>query len=367
LTLTTDGGELQASGQAKLAGLRPTSLDAEVHARRFPIVEPPVIAWLDSTILIHGQMQNSILTGTLTVKEGAARLPKLATGRTLQSTAPLADVVFVDAQAQREARERSASRQANLRTTARLSAHIPGPFFIRSKELNADLKGQLQIELTGRAAKLSGTVESTWGAVEILGRRYNLERARLGFDGSAEPNPQLDIRATRDIRDATIAIEVRGTAKKPQLVLTSDPPIYDQSQVVALILSGDPGAAHISDHSLDQTVVGAISGVVVNKIKDQIAPGLPVDVIEISTSTHGAATGPADYTGLGSARVAVGKFLTQQIYVRYVHQFGGTTGLRKLNANQAQIEYRFKRHFEIDTMYGDAGAGAIDFFWTLRY
>ena len=35
--------------------------------------------------------------------------------------------------------------------------------------------------------------------------------------------------------------------------------------------------------------------------------------------------------------------------------------------NQAQLEYRFKKRFALDTMFGDAGQGSIDLYWTLRY
>ena len=165
---------------------------------------------------------------------------------------------------------------------------------------------------------------------------------------------------TREITDALIVIEVHGTARRPQLTLTSEPPIYDQSQIIGIIVSGDPGSTHISDASTDQKVVGAISGVLVNQIKDQVAPGLPIDVLRIE-SAEGSAS------GVGTTRLEVGKYIADSIYLSYVHQFGTPTGIHPINSNEAQLQYHLKRNYQIETRYGDAGVGAIDFYWSYRF
>jgi len=127
-----------------------------------------------------------------------------------------------------------------------LAAHIPGPFKVRSKEVNADFKGDLQVQLAGAETRILGSVEGLGGWVELLGRRYTLEHVRLGFGGEPEPDPTLDIRVTRQVTDAMVIIELHGRAKKPKLVMSSDPPVYDESQVLGIILSGDPATQRVS-------------------------------------------------------------------------------------------------------------------------
>jgi translocation and assembly module TamB len=195
----------------------------------------------------------------------------------------------------------------------------------------------------------------------VLGRRYSIERARVGFGGEAELDPEIDVRLTRELSTTRLIIEVHGTAKKPALTLTCDPPIYDQSEVIAAILSGDPATQRVDDRSLDSKVTGAISGLLVGKIKDQIAPGLPIDVIKVDTGTEGA-------TGLGDTRVEVGKYITDTVYVSYVHQFGSTfVGTQRFNSNEADLEWRFKKRYELETGFGDAAVGKVNLFWTIRY
>jgi translocation and assembly module TamB len=270
-------------------------------------------------------------------------------------------VVFVDAAALRARRAKAEAANEDTTPRADVIAHIPGPFHVRSRELTADLKGDLDVKLVAGVPKISGTAETTWGHVEVLNRRYEIDHARVSFDGDVDIDPALDVRITREITDTRVIVEVHGTAKKPTLVLASDPPIYDQSQIIGIIVSGDPGNQRIDNRSTDQKVVGAISGVLVNKIKDQIAPGLPIDVIRVDTGTD------SSFGGLGTTRLEVGKYLTESVFVSYVRQFGTPNGLRKQNSNEANLEYRFLRRFAITSRFGDAGVGGLDFYWTLRY
>ena len=92
-----------------------------------------------------------------------------------------------------------------------------------------------------------------------------------------------------------------------------------------------------------------------------IAPNLPIDVIKVDTGTEGA-------TGLGDTRVEVGKYITDSVYVSYVHQFGSTfVGTQRFNANEADLEWRFKKHYELEKGFGDAAVGKVNLFWTIRY
>jgi translocation and assembly module TamB len=352
-------GKIKASGSARLAGLRPESVDLRAEASKFPLPTGQFGAWLDANVTLHGEQTPEGMSGTLVVEKGTANLPKLAGGKKLQPTGPLEDVKFVDAKARRdEARRKEAEKQA---PTTELLARIPGPFHVRSKELSTDLAGNVQVAIAGPVMRLTGHVHTNGGWLELLGRRYNIEKARVGFGGEAELNPELDVRLTRELSNTRLIIEVHGTAKKPELVLSSDPPIYDQAQVIAAILSGDPATQRVDDRSLDQKVTGAVSGLLVGKIKDQIAPNLPIDVIKVETGTEGA-------TGLADTRVEVGKYITDSIYVSYVHQFGATfVGTQRINSNEAELQWRFKKHYELETAFGDAAVGRLNLFWTIRY
>ncbi|HWE30501.1 MAG TPA: translocation/assembly module TamB domain-containing protein, partial [Polyangia bacterium] len=261
-------GSIKANGYVTLAGLTPQALDLRAYARKFPIAPGNIGTFLDADVHAQGSGNAEGMTGSITIEKGTARLPALANiaGRNLQSTGPLTDVKFTDPAALRaEAKEK---KDAAAAPTVELSAKIPGPFHIRGKELSTDLKGNLAVDIAGAVVRVRGRVEAHAGWIELLSRRYNIEKVQVVLAGEVDPNPQLDIRLTRELSETMLIIEVHGTAKKPQLILSCDPPIYDQSEIIGAILSGDPAQQREDDRSLNQKATGVISGLVVGKIKD---------------------------------------------------------------------------------------------------
>jgi autotransporter translocation and assembly factor TamB len=354
LELRSGKGRLEASGSAQLAGLLPQGFRVDAKTDAFVVSAGTLTATLDADIGLEGERVDGALHGRMEVRRATMHIPKIVSPRQLQSLDPMEDVRFRD----RLAREEAAQAAADKRE-ATIAVHLPGPFYVRSREVNADLKGDLDVSALGSEVTLTGQLDAQSGWLELLGRRYELDRARVGFSGPPG-DPDLDVRLTRQLTEAQLVIVLQGSAKHPKLQLSSDPPIYDESQMLGIVLSGDPATQRISDKSLDQMAVGALSGLIAGQIKDKIAPALPIDVLKIQTAGQ-------DFAGLTQTRLEVGKFIADNVYVSYVHQFGGPPGLGVTNANEARVEYRFHRRFEVVTTFGDAGQGAIDLYWALRY
>jgi translocation and assembly module TamB len=303
-----------------------------------------------------------IIEGTVTVTNGRARLPTLEAQKQLQPTGPLEDVVYVELPASQEAGAAAIAQRAAMPPLAfNVIAYVPGPFRIDSKEMHAELKGELEVRGVDGALRIYGHGETTTGRFEVLGRQYEIDHARASFNGSTDP--VIDVRLTRAVADTKVIISVHGTASAPQLELASDPPLYNSSQVLGIILSGDPDEQRVDTPSIDRQLAGAISGAVVSKIKGQIVPGLPIDVIKVDTTAGEEGAGR-----LGGARIEIGHYLRKNIYVSYVHHLGTTmTDLHRTNTHEAKFDYRLGRHFAVGVRYGDASIGAIDVSWTLRY
>ena len=109
-------------------------------------------------------------------------------------------------------------------------------------ELNVKIKGDLgRALLYGDVIMQKGTVRGPTPAV------INLNPSKIIFQGDLE-NPSLDIKAASNVSNTAISIELKGTFKKPDLVLTSDPPMSQQELLLMLatgtqwssLSSGDP-------------------------------------------------------------------------------------------------------------------------------
>ena len=64
---------------------------------------------------------------------------------------------------------------------------------------------------------------------------------------------------------------------------------------------------------------------------------------------------------LGTGRVSVGRYITQDIFLSYERQFGGA------GENKLGVEYSINRHLKIKGSGSDIGESALDFLWRLDY
>ncbi len=349
----SDGGSLDALGRAQLAGLKPTELTLNAHAHKFTVGMGSASTQLDADFTLAGDRSDNRFHGRLDIHRGTIVLPELPGGDSALPMGELADVSYHDARAQKSAMQRQTGQGAFIVTK------IEGPLQLRGRETDFDLVGELGVTVAGGALGLEGVVESTRGSVELLGHRYVVERGQLAFAGAAN-DPELHLRATRRIGAVTIVVIIEGTAQHPDVRLSSDPPVYDQTQLVSLVLAGRPGQDRVAIGELNRQITGLLSAVVIQKIEQQVAPTLPIDVVR-----------PLDqqsYAELSQSPLEVGRYVTDRIYVSYEHRFGSRMGRSEANANEARAEYKLgsKGHWQLDTTFGDGGVGGIYVFWSTK-
>jgi autotransporter translocation and assembly factor TamB len=344
-------------------------------ADKFPVAVGSIGAWLDTHVKVEASSAGDTLNVDVQIENGTVHLPKLSSSRSLQSMDALADVKFIDKAAQEQAerlramqeekdRERAA-RAANYKPPPplippKLLAHVrmTAPLAIDGPEVKTEVQGQVSVRIEPPNLDgpiVTGAVHALGGSVEVLGRRYQITRAAVSLGGETPPNPLLDVAISRQLDTATISILVTGTASRPRISFSSEPAIYDESQIIAIVLSGQ------ADSSIQAQALGALSSILVGSIKEQLGSLLPVDVIKFDVSGN-------DPMGLGSSSLEIGKYLRDNLYFSYMHRFGtATAGLRRLNIEEIRLEYRFLSRFQLTTRYGDAQVGTLDLYWTKRF
>lgn len=366
-------GRIRAEGGIELAAGTLRSLDLTATIENFPIAAGPVGLWLDTKLQVSGKAPDDTLRIKVNIPYGTVRLPKLTSGSDsdVQALGPLPDLRFDDKAARAAAaaeadaaRERAAAKKdaaappSFLPARTLVAIELPTAFAISGPEVRTNLGGHLDAELGAQSAAgpiVTGDIRSSGGWVEILGRRYQLDRAQVSMSGEVPPNPLLNIVLWRKLDDATIYILVGGTARRPTITFRSDPAIYDQGQVIGIILSGSRGG------SIQQQALGALSGLLVGKLKDSLGKAVPVDVIKFDV-------GGNDASGANQSSLEVGKYLRDNLYLSYTHRFGSpSTILHRLNNDQVSLEWSFLPDYQINLMAGDQGVGALNLYWTRRF
>jgi translocation and assembly module TamB len=265
----------------------------------------------------------------------------LASAQPVETAAPAAQQAAADKTAPADAPPASSGPFAPVELQVRL--RIPENMVLRGKglrpggptgaalgDLNITVGGDLQITKEPDAPViLLGSIETIRGTYQFQGRRFDLARGgTVRFVGETQINPQLDITATRLIPNTGVEarVHVTGTAKAPELELTSNPPL-DESDILALIVFNRPvnelGSGERT--SLAATAGGIAGGFIAAPLGESIGRALDLDLFEISTSTDDGALG---------AGVTVGQQIGDRAFFKLRQQFGERT------TSEFMVEYQ---------------------------
>jgi translocation and assembly module TamB len=208
---------------------------------------------------------------------------------------------------------------------------IPDDLVIRSSDLrlpDAPIGlGALTLTLGGdlTAAKdpggelaLTGVVRTIRGTYTFQNRRFTILRdGSIRFDGGTPIDPILDVRTERIIQGVVANVNVRGTARKPEIQLTSTPPL-EPADIMALIVFNRPANELGTGEqiSLAQRAEQLATGAVAGSLANSIGSALNLDMFEISTAPDSGA----------AAAVTVGEQLGQDLYLKVEQDIGEQSG-----------------------------------------
>ncbi len=373
LAVGAEGGHLNASGDAQLNGLALRQVSLKLDAQHFPVAAGPIGLWLDTKVEVQGKTQGDTLRSKVMITRTTVTLPKLEEGRSVQSLAPLEDVKLVDARARRaqaiqakaerkkeqKAEEDPAAAAAGLPKHTIILVDLSDPVTVVGPEVRASLVGNLKVAMNGptNVPVITGEIHSLSGWVQLFKHHYQLSKAQVSLSGETPPNPLLDVQISSQMQDAVIYLGVNGTALKPKLRFTSDPPIYDESQIISLVLSG----GRQGGGGLQQKVIGGLSSLLIDKLQSQLAGDLPIDVVRLDL-------GSGDPLSNSRTSLEIGKYIRDDLFLLYTHRFGESQNiLRRTNNNEVTLEWHFFRNYQLDLMGGDQGMGALDLYWLKRF
>jgi len=191
-----------------------------------------------------------------------------------------------------------------------MSVDLPGKVFVRGRGLESEWRGDLTVTGTAAEPVITGQLTIVRGFFDFLGRRWDLTRCTITFDGSTPPSPVLDITAEVNRGDIIAQLRVVGAASSPSISLTSDPPL-PEDEVLSRVLFGralseiKPSQA-VQLASAARTLSGAQGPI--TQLTSGLRQSLGIDSLNIQS-------GDAGFT---SSTVGLGKYLTDNIYLEVV-------------------------------------------------
>ena len=370
LAVQGDRGKLDISGQVVLGGrglelargagmMRSAELLARAKGFGVDAGGMTEVAF-SGRVRVDARQDNRTIAVNVAVEDGVVKMPKLARQHQTHATSLPPDVVFVDGPRAAAGRGKKAAPPSRLGLRLDLRAD---PLFLRGEELDLELANRLLIRTDSKGRpRISGSVQIRRGRLRVLKNTLEVRQATVRFSGEVDPDPALDILLERTAPEALVLIQLSGTVKAPELSLRSDPPVYDQGQILSLLLTGrvdsrsDAGGADPS-----MAIAGAISQALLGNVLQKVAPKMGIDVARVNLDqTKDQKTGESQLR----AEAEVGKYLTERLYTGYRRVFGASA---QENTNEGLLEYRISGGWLLTALFGDAGVGGLDLLWNYRH
>jgi translocation and assembly module TamB len=194
-------------------------------------------------------------------------------------------------------------------------------------DMNITVGGDLQIRKPPSGEPdLVGTVTVIRGFYDFQGRRFEVLRdSQIRFQGVKPIDPSLQVDAQREISGVTAIVNIRGTARQPQVRLSSSPPM-DEADVLSLIVFNQPinQLGEGERLNLAERAGGLAVGYLASPLANSIANALDLDIFEIRT-----AGGINDQPS-----VALGQQFGSRLFVSFRQEFGSA------ERSELTLEYR---------------------------
>ncbi|NSX04525.1 translocation/assembly module TamB domain-containing protein [Cupriavidus gilardii] len=329
-------GTLTASGNVRLGETDPT-LRARIVADRLELFASP-----ERTLVVSGNadMANEnrqfVIRGKFRVDRGLFDLPKAG--------APVLgdDVVIVrksDRRAEREVRTAATPAVPESQPTSRfapvidLSVDLGDRFRFRGAGADLLLAGRLGVNSEPLTPmRVTGTVRVVEGTYEAFGRRLQITRGIVNFNGPVG-NPNLNIRAMRLNQEVEAGVEVTGTVRLPRVRLVSEPNVPDEDKLSWLMFGygAESGTAGQQQQLSGAALGGAALGMLGSKAGKGVVQRFGIDEFSIGPSTAGLSDQQV---------VTVGKAVSEKISVGYEQSLTSA-------ANVAKLTWAFSRRWSL--------------------
>ena len=208
-------------------------------------------------------------------------------------------------------------------------------------DLNMTLGGELQAtKAPGASTMVVGTIHTVRGFYEFQGRRFELRRdGTVSFKGPDPANPRLDVTATRDVSGVEARVRVHGEAQRPELELSSTPPL-DEGDILSLIIFNRPinDLGEGEKTTLAQRAGSLVGGFVAAPVAEALRDALDVDLLEITPVSEE-----------GGTEVSVGNQIGERVFVKVRQQFGSS------EVTQLVLEYELSKVLRLATSIAQGG------------
>jgi autotransporter translocation and assembly factor TamB len=374
-------GSVTGAGSVRITGADP-SFDLTIELRSLEVASrPDVVADASGGVRVDGSLAQPRVTGALTIDSATIR-PALLPGGSGPPPDPTIQVVYAERPPDvaqpatigealeqmpdgggADATQASSEPGVFDRLAMSVTVTLGDPVVVQRTDAYMRLEGQLYItKAPDDPLRVSGEIASTRGWYLFRGRRIILQEAYVSFSGETPIDPYLTVVANYQAPEHVVTIRIEGTARIPELELSSVPPL-DQSDILSVLLFGKTTQQLTGGQGteLRQEALGLLASYVAPELEKSL-----MDTFGLASLTFQLPTG----TSYGS--VGVGRYFGDDIFVSIGQTFGGPQGgttrqLQGLVGSSLTVQYYLTPNVTLQTSSSTEGESALDAIWHMRY
>ena len=316
---TKGGGSLSGRGSFDFGASQGVGIDVALQAVAAQLIDRDDIkAQATGPISIKSDGSGGTIAGNLTLDSGRFRLGA-ATAAAQVAQLPVKEINRPEDEEAPPAPAKPWQLDLGIKARNRL--------MVTGLGINSEWSADLKLAGTVAEPRISGEAELIRGTYDFAGRRFDLERGTIRFDGESPPNPLLDIVAEGGVQGLNATIRVTGRGQKPEIAFTSTPSL-PQDELLSRLLFG----TSITNLSAPEAVQLAAAVAALNNS----GAGLdPINAVRRVVGLDRLRVLPADIaTGQGTS-IAAGKYIGRRVYVEVITDGRGYSATR--------LEYQITR------------------------
>lgn len=318
--VTANGGRISGSGTVDLSDIvaRGVPLDLKLSASNAQVLNrDDMAATVTGPLRIVSDGRGGTIAGRVRVDAARWQLGRAG------SVAELPDI-----------RTREVNQRADVappRVAARpwrwlIDAAGDSRIMVRGLGLDSEWSARVRLRGDTLSPQLFGTAGLVRGGYEFAGKRFELTRGRIAFDGNVPIDPRLDIVAEGDVQAINSRIIISGSSQRPSITFSSIPALPEEELLSRLLFGSSIAQISAPEAVQLAAAVASLRG----------GSGLdPINRLRSAIGLDRLRVVGADAAKGTSTSIAVGKYLGRRVFVELVTDGKGYSA--------SSVEFRITR------------------------
>jgi translocation and assembly module TamB len=313
------------------------------HAK--PFRHDAAFATAGGQLTLEGSLVEPALKGKILVESAEFRIPE-------RLPPEITDLEIIEINREGRAREPSRERDVPKNDVLKLNISLlsSGRAFVRGRGLDSEWEGELKVTGTAGEPRLIGKLGIVRGHFKFLGKRFDLTRGLISFQGATPPSPLLDVLGEAHTKNITARIELSGSLQSPELKLNSEPSL-PTDEILSRLLFGRSVAGITPLQAVQlASAVNTLAGGGGMDFMGRTREVLKLDQLEIKQT----GSKPEEAT------VSAGKYLSDTVFLEVEQGLGPDSG-------KASVQWEMTPNISLETEAGVNAEGGAGISWKWDY